>query len=248
MRERLQKLLARAGIASRRTAENLILAGAVRLNGQVVTRLGVKADPARDRIEVEGRLLRFPARDVYLLLHKPRGTVCTAADPQERPTVFHLLKGVRQRVFSVGRLSYDAEGLLLLTSDGAWADLLLRGQLPQTYWFKVKGKLSEAESTRLEEMGSRRGTGFGLLRLVKPGANPWYEVTLAEPRDDWLRTGFFRLGHPVEKVKRVAIGSLRAPGLLPGRFRELTEVEVERLRQEAGGGGASAGLRHRRAG
>lgn len=248
MRERLQKLLARAGIASRRTAENLILAGAVRLNGKVVTRLGTKADPAQDRIEVEGRLLRFPVRDVYLLLYKPRGIVCTAADPQGRPTVLHLLKSIRQRVFTVGRLAFDVEGLLLLTSDGAWADALQRGQLPQTYYLKVKGELSASESARLEEVAGRRGTVPIRLRLVKPGVNPWYEVTLAEPRDDWLRTAFFRLGHPVEKVKRVAIGPLRAPGLSPGRFRELTDSEVERLRQAAGRASAPAGLRHRRAG
>ena len=248
MRERLQKLLARAGIASRRTAENLILAGAVRLNGEVVTRLGTKADPAQDRIEVEGRLLRFPARNVYLLLNKPRGTVCTAADPQGRPTVFHLLKGIRQRVFTVGRLAYDVEGLLLLTSDGAWADALQRGHLQQTYWLKVKGELSAAGSARLEEIAGRRGAGPVRCRLVKKGANPWYEVTLMEPRDDWLRTALFRLGHPVEKVRRVALGSLRVPGLTPGRFRELTDSEVERLRQEAGQAASTSGLRHRRAG
>lgn len=248
MRERLQKLLARAGIASRRTAENLIRAGAVRLNGKVVTQLGTKADPAQDRIEVEGRLLRFPVRDVYLLLYKPRGIVCTAADPQGRPTVLHLLKSIRQRVFTVGRLGFDVEGLLLLTSDGAWADALQRGQLPQTYWLKIKGELSASESARLAEVAGRRGAGALRLRLVKPAANPWYEVTLVEPRADWLRTALFRLGHPVEKVKRVAIGPLRAPGLGPGRFRELTESEVERLRQEAGRASTPAGLSHRRAG
>lgn len=248
MRERLQKLLSRAGIASRRTAEKLILGGAVRLNGAVVTRLGTKADPAQDRIEVEGRLLRFPERNVYLLLHKPRGTVCTAADPQGRPTVLHLLKGIRQRVFTVGRLAYDVEGLLLLTSDGAWADALQRGPLPQTYWLKIKGALSAEESARLEEMSGRRDASPLHLRLVKPGANPWYEVTLLEPRDDWLRTALFRLGHPVEKSKRLALGSLRAPALSPGRFRELTESEVDRLRQEASRAGSASGVRHRRAG
>ncbi|MFQ5696096.1 MAG: pseudouridine synthase [Terriglobia bacterium] len=248
MRERLQKLLARAGVASRRTAENLIRAGAVRVNGRVVTRLGVKADPVEDRIEVEGRRLRFPDRPVHLLFNKPRGTVSTAADPEGRPTVFDGLKGVRQRVFTVGRLPYEVEGLLLVTSDGAFADRLLRGRLPQTYWVKVKGRLSDAEITRLEKTArNHQAVPLG-LRQVKPGANPWYEVCLAEPREDWLRTAFFRLGYPVEKVKRVAIGSLRAPSLPPGRFRELTDEEVEQLVREANRASSAEGLRPRRAG
>ncbi|MGH9788071.1 MAG: pseudouridine synthase, partial [Candidatus Acidiferrales bacterium] len=141
MPERLQKLIARAGIASRRQAELLIQSGAVRVNGEVVKTLGTKADPTRDRIQVGSRLLRFPERPLYLLLHKPRGTVTTATDPQRRRTVFHFLPGIRERVFSVGRLPYEVEGLLILTSDGEFADALLRGRLPQTYQFKVKGAL-----------------------------------------------------------------------------------------------------------
>jgi pseudouridine synthase len=226
MPERLQKLIARAGIASRRQAELLIQAGEVRVNGEVVTTLGAKADPAQDRIQVGGRLLRFPERPVYLLLNKPRGVVSTASDPQGRRTVFHLLKGVRQRVFSVGRLPYEVEGLLILTSDGEFADALLRGRLPQTYWFKVKGALEPAARARLEQHG-------GKAKLVKAGPNPWYEVTLAEPRGDRLRTALFRLGHPVEKLRRVALGSLRDAALKPGEFRELTQKEVQRLRKEA---------------
>jgi len=226
MPERLQKLIARAGIASRRQAELLIQAGAVRVNGEVVKTLGTKADPARDRIQVGGRLLRFPERPVYMLLNKPRGTVTTATDPEGRRTVFHLLKGVRQRVFSVGRLPYEVEGLLILTSDGEFADTLLRGRLPQTYWFKVKGALGPESRERLERQAGR-------VKPVKPGANPWYEVTLAEPRGDRLRTALFRSGHPVEKLRRVALGSLRETRLKPGEFRELTEKEVARLRREA---------------
>jgi pseudouridine synthase len=226
MPERLQKLIARAGIASRRQAELLIQAGEVRVNGEVVTTLGAKADPAQDRIQVGGRLLRFPERPVYLLLNKPRGVVSTASDPQGRRTVFHLLKRIRQRVFSVGRLPYDVEGLLVLTSDGEFADALLRGRLRQTYWFKVKGALEPAALARLERQAGR-------AKPVKGGPNPWYEVTLAEPRGDRLRTALFRLGHPVEKLKRVALGLLRDANLKPGEFRELTEKEVQRLRKEA---------------
>lgn len=248
MRERLQKLIARAGLASRRAAESLIRAGAVRVNGEVITRLGAQADPETDRIEVDGRVLRFPRQPVHLLLNKPRGVVTTAADPQGRPTVYQLLKGVRQRVFTVGRLPYEVEGLLVVTSDGALADALLRGGLPQTYWFKIKEKLSAADSLRLEESAARRqGHPLG-LRLVKPGANPWYVVTLVEPREDWLRTALFRLGHPVEKVRRVGIGSLRDPALPPGQYRQLSEAELKRLRQEAARAGAPAARPQRRAG
>ena len=236
MPERLQKLIARAGIASRRQAELLIQSGAVRVNGEVVKTLGTKADPARDRIQVGSRLLRFPERPVYLLLHKPRATVTTATDPQRRRTVFHFLPGIRERVFSVGRLPYEVEGLLILTSDGEFADALLRGRLPQTYWFKVKGALEPEVLARLERQAGRARLrqGFGgQAKAVKPGANPWYEVTLTEPRGDRLRTALFRSGHPVEKLRRVALGSLRDTRLRPGEVRELTEKEVQRLRREA---------------
>jgi len=233
MPERLQKLIARAGIASRRTAEKLIQAGVVKVNGRVVTTLGTQADPGQDRIEVEGRLLRFPAKDTYLLLNKPRGCVTSADDPQGRRTVFHLLRKLPVRVYSVGRLPYDAEGLLLLTNDGAFADTVLRGRLPQTYWLKVKGRLSPEELKQAEMKAGRRTRSRLGFRLVRPGANPWYEVVVREPREDWLRTLFFRLGHPVEKVRRIALGSLRETDLSPGQFRELTLKEVERLRLEA---------------
>ncbi len=233
MPERLQKLIARAGIASRRRAEQLILAGAVRVNGQVVTELGTKADPAEDSIQVNGRVLRFPERPLYLLLNKPRGVVTTASDPKGRRTVFNLLRRIPQRVFPVGRLPYDVEGLLLLTSDGEFADGLLRGRLPQTYRFKVKGALSVAELATLERIARRHQRAPARARLVKPGPNPWYEVTLVEPRGDWLRTALFRSSHPVEKVRRTALGSLHDTELGVGEYRELTEREVQRLRREA---------------
>jgi len=243
MPERVQKLLARAGVASRRTAENLIRAGAVRINGRVAE-LGAKADPERDLIEIEGRRLRFPQEHLHLLLNKPRGVVSTASDPQGRRTVFSFLHGVRQRVFTVGRLPYDAEGLLILTSDGTLGDALLRGRLPQTYHVKIKGSLGEDERETLEKIAARHQGEPLELRRVKPGANPWYEVTLAAPREDWLRAALFRLGHPVEKMKRVGLGSLREPRLRPGQYRELSGRERERLRDEA----APRAARQRRAG
>ncbi len=232
MPERLQKLIARAGLASRRTAEKLILAGRVRVNGRVVTALGTKADPEVDRIELDGKLLRFPQTQLYLLLNKPRGYVTTASDPEGRPTIYALLKGVRQRVFPVGRLPYDAEGLLLLTSDGEFAAAILRSGLPQTLWLKVKGRLVEDEQAKLARAAARRREASFLWKCVKAGANPWYETRLATPREDWLRDWLFRLGHPVERLRRVALGSLSVSGLPVGAFRPLTEAERRRLLQE----------------
>lgn len=233
MAERLQKLIARAGLASRRTAELWILSGRVRVNGRVVTALGTRADPAHDRIQVDDSRLRFPRTQVYLMLHKPRGTMTTAADTQGRRTVYALLPRLLQRVFSVGRLPYDTEGLLLMTSDGAFADTLLRGGLPQTYWLKVKGPLSAAEQAKLKRAAERRGEQAFSCRQVKAGANPWYEVVLSAPRQDWLRDWLFRLGHPVEKLRRIALGSLALGDLPVGACRSLTEGERQRLVEEA---------------
>lgn len=233
MQERLQKLIARAGVASRRAAENMILAGMVRVNGKVVTALGTKADPDKDRITVEGKKLQFPSRQVYYLLHKPRGTVCTARDPQKRPTIYSLLRKVRERVFPVGRLPFEVDGLLLLTTDGAFADALQRGRLAQSFAIKIKGRLSAEEFSKLRKSAERRQREPLGLRPRKGGPNPWYEVTLADPQSDWLRTMLFRLGHPVEKMTRTGLGSLRDKKLPLGRYRELTPAERNRLLREA---------------
>lgn len=231
--ERLQKLIARAGLASRRRAEDLIRAGAVSVNGRIVTALGTKADPACDRIEVGGQRLRLTARPLYYLLHKPRATVCTASDPQGRRTVFHVLGRTTARVFSVGRLPYEAEGLLLLTNDGDFSEALLRARLPQRYLLKVKNPLTAEETVRVVRVIRRHHRASVKLQRVRPGANPWYEVTVSAPREDWLRTAFFRLGHPVEKIRRIALGSLPLGKLTAGEYRELTRGEVEELLREA---------------
>ncbi len=235
MQERLQKIIARAGVASRRASESLIQAGLVRINGKVITALGTKADLATDKITVEGKPLRFPPSPVYYLLNKKRGTVCTRHDPQRRPTIFSRLQKVRERVFPVGRLPFEVDGLLLLTTDGDFADKLLRGRLSQTYSLKLKGRLSPDELTRLRQQAARRQREPLRWRLVRRGANPWYEVTLAAPKADWIRTLLFRLGHPVEKMTRTGLGSLRDAKLLVGGFRELTQAERERLVREASG-------------
>lgn len=233
MEERLQKLISRAGIASRRNAEKLIVAGGVSVNGKVVSELGSKADPERDRIKVGGRLLCFPDQKTYIVLNKPSGCVATMNDPEGRRTLRDFLRGVRGHVFPVGRLDYHAEGLLLLTSDGELADRILRsGQMPQSYWVKVKGPLTTQEIAQLSE-------SFGIrVRLVKKGPNPWYEATVTEARRDVLRNTLFRLGHPVEKLRRVRLANLELGKLAPGQYRPLDAEEIAGLQRAVASGGA----------
>jgi len=245
MQERLQKIIARAGIASRRHAEKLILSGQVRVNGRVVTELGTKADPATDRIEAAGRVVREEERKVSLLLNKPPGVVSTLADPEGRRTLRHCLRGFRARVYPVGRLDYAASGLVFLTNDGDLADEMLRAwdHLPQTYFFKVKGRLS---GELLKEVATRGGISLKPVRLPdasrsarsnrgKHGTNFWYEATLHDSRRDALRKLLFAKEHPVEKMKRVALGPFTVEGLPEGRYRELSEKEVEALRRAVKG-------------
>ncbi len=232
MLERLQKIIARAGIASRRHAEQLISSGQVRVNGRVVTELGSKADPERDRIEAAGRLVRFPESKTYLVLHKPPQVVSTMADPLGRRTLRHLLSGVSPRVFPVGRLDYAASGLLLLTNDGELANEILKAaaRLPQVYWVKVKGRLMEEERRRVEREAHARTRALKSPRAAgSHAANPWYEVTLTGARRDALRRCLVQLGHPVEKMKRVKLANLELGALPEGKYRSLDEAEVAAL-------------------
>ena len=234
MLERLQKIIARAGIASRRHAEELIRSGQVRVNGQVVTELGSKADPERDRIEAAGKVVRAAVEKVSIALHKPPQVVATMADPEGRRTLRHFLRGAPAGIFPVGRLEYAASGLVLLTTDGELANELLRaaGRLQQTYWIKVKGRLGEEE---LRQLGRESGARLRMLRAPHAtqgrAANAWYEVTLGDARRDVLRKKLMRSGHPVEKMKRVKIGSLALEDLPEGRWRTLEEKEVAGLRR-----------------
>lgn len=240
MLQRLQKILAQAGVASRRKAEALILAGQVEVNGQVVTELGSKADPERDRIRVAGRPLRLPRKKVYVLLHKPPGVVATLFDPQHRPCLRNFLTGIPVRVFPVGRLEYNAAGFLLLTNDGEWAAEILRALhrgMPQTYQFKLKGRLEPEELDKLT-------TVAGNIRLIRSGDNPWYEVVLHGARRDRLRRWFWRMGHFVEKTRRVAIGPVSLGKLPVGQWRYLTNEEVRQLLEAARqSGSAQRGMR-----
>ena len=273
MMERLQKIMAGSGIASRRKAEEMIAAGRVTLNGIVVTEQGRKADPERDEICVDGKRLRKAERLIYFLLNKPKGYVTTVSDPEGRPTVMDLLPQGVGRVYPVGRLDYASEGLLLMTNDGALAQKLMKAgsHVPKTYWVKVSGKPEEKAIAKLRagitialEDGRRVKTSPAKIRLAQDGAkesgssaslgtnewpleargkqvasgeraNPWYEVTLIEGRNRQIRRMFERVGHHVEKIKRVQLGPL-VLDVQAGKFRELTEREVMELKKVAGGG------------
>jgi 23S rRNA pseudouridine2605 synthase len=239
--ERLQKIIAAAGIASRRKAEQLISGGLVSVNGQIVSELGSKADPEKDHIRVNGKLLQGPERHVYLLMNKPKGYVTTLRDPEGRPTVMDLLHGVGARVYPVGRLDYASEGLLLLTNDGDFANFLMKAasHVPKTYMVKVAKTPSLDGLGRLRAglsissgKGRRVKTAPAKVRLIKEGDNPWYEVTLVEGRNRQIRRMFEEIGHHVEKIKRVRYGPLELD-VHPGKFRRLTPQEVTRLKSAA---------------
>src|SRR6201987_3613117 len=242
--ERLQKIIAAAGVASRRKAEELIASGHVQVNGTVVTELGTKADPETDHVRVNGKLLHGGQRHVYLLLNKPKGYVTTVSDPEKRPTVMDLIRGVKGRVYPIGRLDYASEGLLLLTNDGELANRLMKtaSHVAKTYLVKVAGTPTEAAIAQLRAGVSiatddhkRVKTGPAIVRVVKAATNPWYEVTLIEGRNRQIRRMFEAVGHHVEKIKRVRYGPLTLD-VPPGEYRSLTLKEVQRLKSASAGG------------
>ena len=256
--ERLQKILASAGVTSRRKAEELILAGRVQVNGQVITELGTRHDPDRDHIKVDGKLLHGPERRHYYMLNKPRGYVTTVDDPQGRPTVMELMgkakRGTRPdhvRLYPVGRLDYLSEGLLLMTNDGELANSLSKAStgVEKTYLVKVSGVPDEhaleqirrgiaIDRGRLNEVRAGRRdrivTAPAKVELVRGGENPWYEVTLTEGRNRQLRKMFEEVGHHVEKIRRIGYGALRLD-VPPGESRELTPGEVMALERASKG-------------
>jgi 23S rRNA pseudouridine2605 synthase len=246
MLERLQKIIANAGIASRRHAEDLILSGQVRVNGVVVTELGAKADTERDRVEAAGRLARAPESRVYLLLNKPPEVVAALVDPEGRRTLRNFLVGVSERVFPVSSLDYAAAGAMFLTSDGELASRMLKAlaRLPQTYWVKVKGRLTDEQMKTLGR--SMRGKVFPLRAPRAAGRNapnPWYEMQLCGVRRDVLRRNLLVIGHPVEKMRRMKFATLEADTVPEGHYRELTPAEVAKLDraiEHALGGGTKA--------
>ncbi|HUP63168.1 MAG TPA: pseudouridine synthase [Thermoanaerobaculia bacterium] len=241
--ERLQKIIAHAGFASRREAETMIREGRVTVNGRVVTALGTKADPGRDHIKVDGKLITRAETHRYILLYKPKEVTSTVNDPEGRKTVVDLVKGVRERIYPVGRLDFQSEGLLLLTNDG---DLAFKVSHPKhgsvkTYHVKVRGVPDERIIGKLErgitidgkrtvpcEIDRMKTTGRSTGRGEEEG-NSWYEVRLREGRNQQIRKMFKAVGHPVSKLRRVAIGPISDPKLTPGAWRELTKHEVKML-------------------
>lgn len=230
--ERLQKILASAGIASRRKAEQIILEGRVTVNGAVVTELGTKADADRDHIKVDGKLLKEPSSHVYIALNKPDSVVSTVSDPQRRRTVIDILHGLKTRVYPVGRLDYHSEGLILLTNDGEFMNAVAsKGHVEKTYLVKIKGVLTEEQEEQFRRgipLSGQRTAPAG-LRLVRRGDNPWYEVRLVEGRNQQIRIMFKHFGHLVEKLRRIRIGTVELGQLKAGEYRLLTPEEVVKL-------------------
>jgi len=232
--ERLQKILSQAGVTSRRKAEQLIVEGRVTVNGTAITELGSKADFDSDHIKVDGKLLKKPKRHVYIALNKPKGVVTTVSDPEGRETVMHMMRGVKERVFPVGRLDYHSEGLLLLTNDGEFAHRITApaSHVIKTYVVKANGALTEDQERIFREGVPLHGrkTSPAELKRLKAGANPWYEVKIAEGRQNQIREMFKHFGRLVEKLRRVKIGFLELDQP-PGRYRALTPKEIEKFRR-----------------
>jgi 23S rRNA pseudouridine2605 synthase len=236
--ERIQKILAKAGISSRREAERMIVEGRITVNGKVVDTLGFKADPSKDHIKVDGKRMNQFEPKIILLLNKPRGYISTVKDPKGRPTVMDLLKKVKWRVYPVGRLDFDAEGLLLFTNDGDLAYTLShpRFSTPRTYWVKVAGVLEEKKLARLKrgmmlEDGRARVDSFQILRQREK--NSWVQVVVTEGRNRLVKRMFSAIGHSVLKLKRTQFGPIQLGDLPFGQFRYLTPEEIKKLKAES---------------
>jgi 23S rRNA pseudouridine2605 synthase len=231
--ERLQKIIANAGIASRRRAETLIRQGRVTVNGSVVTELGTRADPERDYIKVDGKLVSRSQRKVYILLNKPRRVISSVSDPGGRTKVVDLVD-VKEKVYPVGRLDWDTEGIILLTNDGEFARIVgaARESLPKVYEVKVRQSPEERALQRLRAgIRLKDGTALAPCRVVplKQGNNSWYEVTLTQGKNRQIRQMFESVGHPVLKLRRIRIGFLTGNGIAPGEYRFLSRSEVARI-------------------
>ncbi|HUI67794.1 MAG TPA: pseudouridine synthase [Nitrospirota bacterium] len=238
MEERLQKIISASGVASRRSAEQLIVEGRVRVNGTVVTELGAKADANNDHIKVDGKLINPKQPRTYIMLNKPAGYVTTMYDPEGRPTVQDLLKGIKTRVYPVGRLDYNTEGLLLMTNDGDFAHLIThpKHEFPKTYLAKVKGVLDERSIEMLEKgmfLQDGKTAPAKVKKIRKEEVNSWVEITIHEGRKRQVRRMFDHVGRSVIKLKRIRTGGLSLGDLPEGRFRHLTLDEVKTLRETA---------------
>jgi pseudouridine synthase len=231
---RLQKFLSQAGVASRRAAEQLMVDGRVRVNGEPATELGMRVDPKRDVVEVDGRRVR-PARPVWIALHKPRGYVTTRRDPEGRPTVYTLLPAEHHSLFHVGRLDFDSEGLLLLTNDGDAAERLQhpRYEVDRVYEVEIEGALgADARRALLRGVVLEDGPASArALQRIAGGARERWSVTLREGRKREVRRMFDAVGNPVRRLKRVRFGPIDLGSLAPAAWRVLSPAETARLRR-----------------
>ena len=237
MAERLNKLISQAGLASRRGAEELIRSGEVSVNGQIVTELGTKADPATDHIKVRGKLinpkLTSGREKAYILLNKPRGYLSSASDPEKRPLVVDLVRGFG-RLFPVGRLDFNTEGLIILTNDGEFSNFVASSrEIAKVYEVKVKGIPNENAINKLRR-GIKLADGFKtapatIKTLPSTERNGWFEVTLFEGHNQQIRKMFDAIGHSVVKLRRTAIGPIMDQKLKVGQYRELSRPEVQTL-------------------
>ena len=249
MEQRLQKLIAAAGVASRRHAEELIAAGRVTVNGEVVKELGTKADPEKDHIKVNGKLInpQLQSREkVYVLLNKPKGYLTSVSDPEGRPLVTELLPPSLGKLHPVGRLDFNTEGLLLLTNDGDFTNYVTaaRNRVEKVYEVKVKGVPADSGIERLRrgitlEDGTRTAPAK-ITKLNETKTNAWYEVLLHQGRNQQVRRMFELIGHSVLKLRRTRIGFLRDENLKIGYWRLLSPGEVARMMKKRK---ASHGLR-----
>lgn len=243
-RMRLQRFMAQAGVASRRKAEQLILDGQVRVNGRVVTELGTQVDPHTDEVRVGARTLAAEAK-AYVLLNKPRGYVTTLSDPEKRPTVMELLSGVDARVYPVGRLDFNTEGVLLFTNDGDLANRLMHpsGGVKKTYRVKLRGSASEDEigqlrrGVTLDDGARTQPAEVALVAVSTGGNNTWLEITIAEGRNRQIHRMAEAVGLKVAKLERIRYAGLEVGELRPGRWRTLEKPEVAALYRAAGLGG-----------
>ncbi len=234
MKERLQKIIAQAGVDSRRHAEKLIAAGRVTVNGDVVTKMGVKADPQKDVIRIDGKTISVERNLYYIALYKPAECVTTLSDPENRKTVVDLVADVGERVYPVGRLDYDSSGLLLLTNDGAFAQKVQhpRYEIPKTYRVKIAGRLTLEEVKQISK-GVPLSDGLFKPRNLKiekcNEKSTWLSLTLSEGRNRIIRRGFEACGYRVTRLIREAIGKITLAGLTEGRWRHLTHQEIREL-------------------
>jgi len=235
MKIRLQKILSQAGIASRRKAELLIQEGEIRVNGVTVRELGTKADPLHDSIEISGQVIPSPQKKVYIMLNKPRGHVTTLRDPEGRPTVIDLIDTVTERLFPVGRLDYDTEGLLILTNDGDCAQALQhpRHNVARTYLVKVRGRPPETILSRLQKGIIVEGIKTGKAKISVHrilGANSWLQMSLWEGRNRQIKKMFAAVGYPVMRILRIGFGPLHLDqDLKTGAYRHLRKNEINHL-------------------